>query len=583
MAGRKLRWGFTVASVVLALASTAQAQLVAPVFDGFDTPGTGFDLTGWTVDPASTEGVGWAVDATPATLGDGAGGPGEASTWPPGAPSLGSLNFNDGTNFEDIADGIVTGIVTSPIIDVSGLGGTAVISFKCAIEIEPGSASTNPSMNLYVFDTVSSTLYGPLTIGKVGSGDNYEIVEGEWSQCNAYASGFTSIQILFEFDSGDAVSNAFAGMFIDNFRVTCSDGVVPSTPTVLSPIGTPAVTNPVSLDWTNSTDSSLCGPGGISGYQIQIDDDPLFGSVNFNFTSEESTTAVTGIPGGTWYWRVRALDEQDMNASVPPPVPTHPGAYSTSGSFFIEPEIAPDPPSALFVNESANGAQSGRSGFADPILDLTPVFSAVYTDPNTVANAIALRFQVTDDPTFTTLLSDSGPVGLSPVLPKDGRCPDLTIGVTLQRDTVYYWRIAFEDGSAALPADPFSGLTGPFSVPQSFRTGDDFEFGVRHGSTHHGHRCWVATAAFGSPEASPVQALQSWRFGTMESAAAGRLASRAYHVIGAEASTLTVRSNSVAGAILPLASILGGSGSLVALCVLAVLAMLGISRVVARM
>ncbi|MCE9580935.1 MAG: hypothetical protein K8T20_00310 [Planctomycetes bacterium] len=570
----RIRWGLAVACAVLAFASTARAQLVAPVFDGFDTPGTGFDLAGWTVDPASTEGVGWAVDANPANLGDGAGGPGEPSTWPPGAPSLGSLNFNDGTNFEDITDGVVSGFATSPVIDVSGLGGTAVISFKCAIEVEPGSASTNPSMNLYVFDTVGSILYGPLTIGKVGSGAGYEIVEGQWSQCNAYATGFTSIQILFEFDSGDAVSNAFAGMFIDNFRVSCSDVTPPSTPTLVSPIGGITVTNPVTLDWTDSTDSSACGPGGISGYQIQIDDDPLFGSVNFNFTSEESTTTVSGIPGGTWYWRVRALDEQDMNSGVPPPAPTHPGAFSTGDSFFIEPPLSPLAPDTLFVNIPALGAQSGLGGFVDPVLSELPVFSAIYRDGNTIDNALSYRFQVSQDPTFTVVDYDSFTMGISPLLPKDARCVDVQVGISLLRDTTYHWRIQFTDGG---------GLTGPFSSAQSFRIGDDYQFGVRVGSTHHGRKkCWVATAATGSTESTPVQSLQAWRFGTMESNGAGKMVSRAYHVIGAEASTVTGRSSVIATVLGPVGALLGGAGSMIALFGIAILAAFGCTRLFGR-
>ncbi len=543
-------------------APAAHAQLVAPQFENFDNPVGGFELAGWTRDVASTEGVQWNCDATPALIIAG----GDSSAF----SSPNSLNFNDGVDYDDTTDGALTQSVTSPDIDISGVGATNRLGFMIAMN----SDATFDLLTVELENAVTGVPFVTFTIGAPGSvGATITLGSNRWTGIgiSGPSAGLTTIRVRFTFDSDDSL-DAFPGCFLDNFYVICADVLPPSIPVQVSPIGGATVATPFVLDWSpGSTDSGTCGAGQVHRYIAEVDDDPLFGSINLQFITGNTTATVTALGPGTWNWRVRALDQLGNSTT------------SAVETFFIEPEIAPDAPTSLFVNESINGAQTGNGGFVQPVLDLTPAFSALYTDSNTVANAIALRFQVSTDPTFTTILSDSGPVGISPVLPKGSRCPDLTISVLLQRNTVYYWRIAFEDGSITLPPDVASGLTGPFSVPQSFRTGDDFEFGVRHGSTHHGHRCWVATAAYGSADASPVQALQAWRFGTMESSAAGRVVSRAYHVIGAEASSLTVRSNSVAGAILPFAAMLGGSGSLVALCALAVLALLGMSRVVARM
>ena len=133
--------------------------------------------------------------------------------------------------------------------------------------------------------------------------------------------------------------------------------------------------------------------------------------------------------------------------------------------------------------------------------------------------------QVSVDPTFVTIDFDSGTVPFVTPVAIDARTPNLTIGVNLQRSTVYFWRIQMSDATG----------TSTFSVAQSFRIGDSFEFGVRNGSTHHGRRCWVATAAWGSESLPVVESLQSWRRNDLEAISAGRLVSRSYHVVGAVA------------------------------------------------
>ena len=186
---RLLRVHALVILVLAAAAGSAHAQaLVAPVFEGFDAPG-GFELAGWTVDPASTEGVGWNVDASPASVG------GTPSTYSPGVPSLGSLNYNDGVNFEDITDGAVAGGALSPIIDVTAVSTpTCLISYKVMIDIEAGATSTVPTMAIEVYDATvfPATFVAALDIGRVGDGTSYELPQRQWLQLNPVRKEFAS-------------------------------------------------------------------------------------------------------------------------------------------------------------------------------------------------------------------------------------------------------------------------------------------------------------------------------------------------------------------------------------------------------
>jgi hypothetical protein len=130
----------------------------------------------------------------------------------------------------------------------------------------------------------------------------------------------------------------------------------------------------------------------------------------------------------------------------------------------------------------------------------------------------------------------------------------------LLRDTIYFWRCQFTD---------VGGLTGPFSAAQSFRIGDDFEFGVRRGSSHHGRNCFVATAAYGA-ESHEVSTLKSFRKEVLESAGAGRLFSRWYAANGsaiADAASSTPASRcAVRIGLAPVAWATGSFGGTAALC-----------------
>ncbi|MCE9584038.1 MAG: hypothetical protein K8T20_16260, partial [Planctomycetes bacterium] len=517
------------AAMILLVAVSASAQgVTAPYTENFDS---GLPA-GWTISNSSSEGVGWAVDADPAITKVGNGSGGAGLDGPTSGGSAGSLNYNDGINFEeDIAKGANKGVATSPVIDVTALGGAAYVSFDLNMETDFYLSQDNTRDHFSV--TVTTDLGDFVT---VDFGDNtspaglsyyfnsgpmgtFRRVGFDAAILGFFTPGFSTISIDFSFTTalgaGGGLDNAYSGIFIDNLQV-CSDPNPPAAPTNLTPLDGSTIVGglgiPLALDWTDAVDTSSCGAGAVWFYIDEIYDAANV-MVATTVTDGSFDTYAPGLPPGTYHWRELAVDGANSY-----------GPYSAFTTFTIEPALPPLAPDTLFVNEGANGAQSGRSGFVDPLMDESPHFSAIYRDGNSIDNAIAYRFQVTTDPTFLTLDFDSGSMGLSPIIPKDSRCLDLTMGISLLRDTVYFWRIQYTDAD---------GATGPFSVAQSFRIADDFEFGVRTGSTHHGRKkCYLATAASGGVTPG-VASLMRYREDVLEQSGAGSLFSRAYATVGA--------------------------------------------------
>lgn len=566
-----MRRGLLAGVALLSMATCSSAQSLL-YYEGFES-----GSTGWTFD-APVGGCSWGVDGTPAmSFGVySCAGLGDPVPQSPVFAGAAALNFNNGTDM-DYGTATTTGVsATGPTISVTSLAGVTM-TFQDFYECD-SCAVTNTHRRFIEFISTTGTVLKSVQL-TYGDGIDTEHscappplpptgdIPGNWNNHHMHTIdlstlGTTDFRIRFrmELDAAVGIEVDCCGWFVDELQVICPlpDATTPTLPTQIIPVAASTVVSPVTFDWTDSTDTGPCGPGAVQ-YLILIDDISTLG-IDYGFFTTASTR-VQALPPGSYTWTVEAFDGSFNGSGFTPDVP-----------FDVELNLAPTLPDTLHVNEDHDGAQQGDTGFVDPVIDESPVFSAIYRDLNAAPDfAIGLRFQVASDALFAALVFDSGPVGISPPLPDDARCPDLTINLSLQRDTVYYWRIQFTDAG---------GLTGPFSVPQSFRIGDDFEFGVRKGSSHHGRRCWVATAAFGSEEAAPVGMLQSWRAGTLDRTAAGSVASRAYHVIGAEASTMTGRSSLVRSALSPLASATGGAGMLAIVGFAALLGFLGLGRAV---
>ncbi len=537
--------------VLGACASSASAQSVI-YGENFDGGPAGTLPAGWSAD-APTGTVGWSVDATPAvdgvtsgmhTFSGGCYASIPSTPMPP--PMFGTapftLNFNNGVNTE--SGGLYSGGATSPVVTVSSLTGVT-LTFWCRHEgltcdVSPSAAGFGSDQKFVeILDSTGSTVLLSVQICVDADGDGaapytsssplintcYEMFSAHTHTLDISGIAVTSFRIRFR--ANEVVESTLAatlgpdtlwmGWFVDSVSVNCptADLAAPTIPTQIAPASGITVVSPVVFDWSDSTDTAPCGPGTVV-YRLQIDNLGTVGFPDFDILGIGASTAAQALAPGSYEWRVLATDGSGNSS-----------AFTGLSPFDVEVNLPPDLADTLFVNESINGAQNGEPGFVDPVTDQEPVFSAIYRDANAAPDfAAGLRYQVSLDPTFATFVFDSGLVGLSPVLPDDTRCPDLTINVTLSRDTVYFWRIQFTD---------VGGITGAFSPAQSFRIGDDFEFGVRKGSSHHGRRCWVATAAWGSESSRVVTELQAWRSSALEAVPVGRMASRAYHVGGAVA------------------------------------------------
>ena len=558
---------------------------------------------GWTFDPAvgAAPGCQWAIDGTPAApdplaVGYACGGTinaGEATV----ADGLAALNWNDGTamQFDAATATPFDNSATSPSVTLTTLAGVT-LNFddfwemdSCSNDVVPTTEGNHRRFIDFV-DAGTGVVIDSLVLSYAdGSVD----VDANWVSCNdgsgnsmAYhhdhsialdnavmlpalnaASLPLSVRIRFrvninaymgDIGAGSDVEDGVVGWFVDDLSVLCADAISPSIPVRVAPADAACSTSPILLDWSDSTDTTSCGAGAIEEYDIDIATDAGFVTIVASGTFPPPSSVLFTAPPGTYFWRVRA---RDISGNV--------SGYMTTASFVLEAPLAPTFADTLFVNESTQGAQLGVSGFVDPVIDETPVFSAIYRDPNCSDFAAQFRFQVSDDPTFVTVNYDSGVTTLSPLLPIGSRCPDVTIPLNLSRDTVYFWRIQFTD---------LGGLTGAFCPAQSFRIGDDFEFGVRPGSTNHSRKCWVATAAWGSSECAPVVALQGWRAGVMENLPAGRLASRAYHQVGQDLAPAAAGSKSARAALKPLALAAAFDSAVPGLLALALLGLMGLWR-----
>lgn len=547
------------AAVATCLLSGASAFAQSPFWtENFDGVPAGTFPPGWTADaPSGTPSTGWSVDNTPALPGISSG----THTFTGGCYSTvvlpippdtndtapNSLNFNNGATQENGA--LFSGAVTSPLITVTstagvtlrffcqfeglscnldataaGLGsdqrfveildsgGTVLASYQMAVYYSAVTAPSPPPPPFLPppagMDVQCTELFQP----------HYHVIDLSTLSVTSFRVRFRMNEALEDTAPATFADTSWTGWFVDTVQIRCStpDATPPTLPTQIFPPAASSVTSPVAFDWTDSTDTGPCGPGTVS-YIVEIDNTATVPVPDFTLTPGLSTVS-QALAAGSYTWRVRAVDGVG-NMS----------AFTASSAFTVEAPMAPLAADGLQVNESYAGAQAGRTGFVDPVIDELPVFSAVYHDANTAIDfAASFRMQVSADPTFTIVDFDSGTVPLSPPLADDTRCPDISISISLTRDTVYYWRILFTD---------IGGLTGPYSAAQSFRIGDDWEFGVRPGSSNHSRRCWVATAAFGAADAVPVTRLQAWRFSEAESVASGRLASRAYHSAAPQVAT----------------------------------------------
>jgi hypothetical protein len=166
---------------------------------------------------------------------------------------------------------------------------------------------------------------------------------------------------------------------------------------------------------------------GAESYDLQVDDDPSFGSTAINInTRQNSYTPQSTLANGQYYWRVRVrrngsvINDWTINQSFILNLPTPDGLTPESGSIV------------------------GRA----PTLCWDPLVKASDSAPDIpVLAAWKYRVQISKDPNFSAIF-DTIDTEQSCWTPKKG-----------YDDGDYYWRVAMIDGNAKL---------GNYCAPQTF-------------------------------------------------------------------------------------------------------------------
>jgi hypothetical protein len=151
-----------------------------------------------------------------------------------------------------------------------------------------------------------------------------------------------------------------------------------TTPTLLAPAAAANLSSPLTISWSAASD-----PSGILGYNWQVSTSSTFANIVLhNSTNGQTTDTVSGLPNGTYFWRVQAVS----NAFVQ-------GAWSTGRSFNIT-GAGPGQPGAPAMSPT-----KGYSTF-HPLEVITFNWSAV-------AGAASYVLQVSKDPSFPVSTSIS--------------------------------------------------------------------------------------------------------------------------------------------------------------------------------
>lgn len=188
-----------------------------------------------------------------------------------------------------------------------------------------------------------------------------------------------------------------------------------TTPTLLAPAAGANVPSPLTISWSAASD-----PSGILGYNWQVSTSSTFANIVLhNSTNGQTTDTVSGLPNGTYFWRVQAVS----NAFVQ-------GAWSTGRSFNIT-GAGPGQPAAPAMSPT-----KGYSTF-HPLEVITFNWSAV-------AGAASYVLQVSKDPSF--------PVSTSSTF---NNIPDATYSFATPDEGIYSARVyaMSASGIAGVPSN----------------------------------------------------------------------------------------------------------------------------------
>ncbi len=239
------------------------------------------------------------------------------------------------------------------------------------------------------------------------------------------------------------------------------------TPSVPSSLYTEGSTNPSGVtDQTPEFSAIHTDPNDDSTayYEIEVNTNSGFtGTVMWdsgqtaltvlnNTRSSDISYNGTTLPlnGTTYYWRIRFWDI-DSNVSN----------WSSTAQFTMATSNTPYPPSSLYTEGTTNPTK---------VTDLTPEFSAIFTDPNGTDSGTHYEIEVNTNNSFTgTVMWDSGQQSITAIT-NGARSSDIPYnGSTLSlTGNTYYWRIRFWDNGGVVSnwslVNQFT-MSGPPNTP----------------------------------------------------------------------------------------------------------------------
>jgi hypothetical protein len=254
--------------------------------------------------------------------------------------------------------------------------------------------------------------------------------------------------------------------------VANSAPTAPTTPYCNNTTAQSGQTNPTDITDTSPAFSAVYNDpdsGDIANkYRVEVNTASNFGGTVMWDSGASGTTMANTTAGNrspdiiyagsalsnstTYYWRIRFWDDSGAEGTV-----------SDTQQFTTTTLVnsAPTAPTTPYCNNDS--AQSGQTNPID-IIDTSPVFSAIYNDPDPGDTANKYRVEVNTASNFGgTVMWDSGASGTTMANTTAGnRSPDIIYaGSALSNSTTYYWRIRFWDDS---------GAEGTVSDTQQFKT-----------------------------------------------------------------------------------------------------------------
>jgi nitrogen fixation protein FixH len=284
-----------------------------------------------------------------------------------GVDFAGNTGSWSATNYVIIIDTVVPGapILSSPTTGSATSNSRPTFAWSAATDPSPSSGIASYTLQI---DTSSSFNSGNLRT-LTGLGTSYTIPAG-----SPLADGTWYWRVR-------AVDNAGNTGSYSSYWTVAVDTVVPSSPSPSSPAsGTNTNVNTPTFAWSAATDPSPSS--GIASYTLQLDTSSSFNNATgkmrtITVTTGTSYTAASALTDGTWYWRVRAVDNAGNT-----------GSYSSYWTIVID-TVAPGLPTLLspsngagisvntptFTWSAATDATSGVASYTLQI-DTSPSFNS---------------------------------------------------------------------------------------------------------------------------------------------------------------------------------------------------------------